>query len=103
MWNLGSTPGTTAISYDMIFTTSANASLTKAFSSATTAPGYPVNLVYTLANDPTLAAKSGLGFTDTLPSGLHVADFATSSCGGTVSAVQFGTTVQLRRESSTPT
>jgi len=62
--------------------------LTKAFSSSSVAVGTPITLTFTITNVDSNPPQSGIGFTDTLPSGLsYVLDpFIppfTTTCGGT--------------------
>jgi len=59
---------------------------TKAFGAGTIGLGSTTPLTFTIGN-PTATALTGVGFSDTLPAGLSVADSATPVCGGTLTTV----------------
>ena len=72
--------------------------LSKAFGDASVKPGGTTRLTFALSNPNASLALTGVGFTDTLPAGLLVADpnGLTGSCGGgTITATAFTATVSL--------
>jgi uncharacterized repeat protein (TIGR01451 family) len=74
---------------DNIMVTNATPELSKSFSPATTTPGSPSTLTFTISNSPDNLAKSGITFTDTLPAGLVIAtppNTSTNCSGGSVGA-----------------
>jgi Big-like domain-containing protein len=85
-------PGTASV------TVVAPPQLTKAFGVATLPFGATTTLTFTAANPNTGTTLHGVGFTDTLPSGLVVAtpNGLTGSCGaGTIAATAGGTAISL--------
>lgn len=88
MWNLGSAPGSVTMGYDLVFTNSDVARLSKELADDSIAAGETTDLVYTFTNDPTLSAKLGLDFADSLPPGLVVAGPPVTTCGGSVTAAE---------------
>ena len=75
--------------------------LQKSFSSPTVPPGNSVTLTFTIANS-NATSLSGIGFTDTLPTGLVVTTPGgpTAACGGTLQTTT--TTIQLSGASLDP-
>jgi len=69
--------------------------LGKAFSPATTGAGVASNLTLTLSNPDTSNATLTAPLTDSLPSGLLISGGATTTCGGTVTAVAGSSAVTL--------
>lgn len=72
--------------------------ITKTFGAATIPPNGSTSLSFTITNPNAAASLSGVGFTDTLPSGLIVAtpNGLTGSCGsGTITATAGSGTVSL--------
>ena len=64
----------------------APATLAKAFSPAMVGANQPSTLTFNITNSSGNPAQTGLGFTDTFPSGMTVASApATPQCGGTIS------------------
>ncbi len=57
--------------------------LTKAFGAASIPLGGTTTLMFTISN-PNATALTGIGFTDTLPPGLTVANSGITACGGTL-------------------
>jgi len=79
-------------------TTPAPPTLTKAFGATTIPLNGSTSLSFTVTNPNAASSLSGIGFTDTLPSGLTLATPADESgtCGGgTITAPSGGTTVSL--------
>ena len=68
--------------------------IAKAFGAASIVVNGTTTLAFTLANPNPATALSGVGFTDTLPAGLTVADGASSTCAGTLLA-SGGNTIAL--------
>jgi uncharacterized repeat protein (TIGR01451 family) len=70
--------------------------LAKAFGAASIPVGGSTSLTFTVTN-PSSPAKTGIGFTDTLPSGLVVAtpNGLTNTCGGTVTATAGSSSISL--------
>ena len=64
---------------DNISIQDATPQLTKSFSPATQVAGLPSRLTFTITNTSDLLAKPGWSFTDSLPSGLRVADPASTT------------------------
>ncbi len=64
---------------DNISILDATPQLTKSFSPATQVAGLPSTLTFTITNTSDLLPKPGWSFTDTLPSGLHIANPASTS------------------------
>jgi len=62
-------------------------------STISTATGSSATLTFTISNNADKTAQSGLGFTETLPTGLTVSTATASQCGGTVTAS--GTTLSF--------
>lgn len=91
-YNLGTTAGTTNIQNDWVFREN-NAQLTKAFSASPIQAGGTSNVTFTITNSPDGVARTGLGFTDTLPAGLTVdsTGLIGNTCGGTVTDGTGGT------------
>lgn len=84
MWNFGSSAGTYVTQNDLTFY-SYQPQLSKRFgTTAVTAPS-STTLTFTIDNVPGALPQSSLGFTDTFPSGLVLANGTVSNtCGGTV-------------------
>ncbi|MFT4172637.1 MAG: hypothetical protein QM639_08780 [Rhodocyclaceae bacterium] len=80
-------PATYAVS-EVTIATVGPAVLSKAFSPARIIVGQIGELSFKLTNSSAMALHSGLGFTDTLPAGIVLADnpLVTNTCGGTVTA-----------------
>ena len=78
--------GLSATGLSALITVIPPATLTKGFAPATVAKGQPATLSFTINNGSGNPSQSGLGFTDTLPAGLSVANppNAVSSCGGSI-------------------
>jgi len=78
--------------------------LTKAFSEVSIGAGETVTLTFTLNNPNNATTLTGLAFTDTLPTGLVVANpnGVTASCGGTVTAVAGSSSIALTGGTLTP-
>ena len=76
---------------------SAQPGFSKSFSPDTIGPGSVSTLIFTIDNSESAGTVSGMAFTDVLPAGVTLADPAipTSSCNGTLSAPDGGTTVSL--------
>lgn len=72
-------------------------SIAASFGAATMAVGQSTTLTYTLSNANTTTSALGVGFNNTLPSGLVVAtpNGASNTCGGTLTAAAGTGTVQL--------
>jgi uncharacterized repeat protein (TIGR01451 family) len=68
--------------------------LAKSFSPTTIAQGSSSTLTFTVAN-PNGSALTGVGFSDTLPTGLSVTDGTVSACGGTVTTTAATRTIAL--------
>ncbi|MFJ7423016.1 hypothetical protein ACIQXD_31085 [Streptomyces uncialis] len=84
--------------YDNIKILDVTPQLDKEFLPASIPQGGTSTLTFTVTNTTDLAAKSGFGFTDTLPAGVTVAATpnASTTCGpGTVSATAGGSSVGL--------
>ncbi|MGW4029316.1 DUF7507 domain-containing protein [Streptomyces sp. NPDC004838] len=71
--------------------------LDKAFSPTSIPQGGTSTVTFTVTNTTDLAAKSGFGFTDTLPAGVDVAAVpnASTTCGGTVTATAGSDSIAL--------
>jgi uncharacterized repeat protein (TIGR01451 family) len=69
--------------------------LSKAFSPSTIAQGTASTLTFSINNPNSTSALSGVGFTDSLPSGLLVAtpNGLSTTCNGTVTAIAGGPTI----------
>jgi CSLREA domain-containing protein/uncharacterized repeat protein (TIGR01451 family) len=94
-----STNGGTGNTPTATLTVEAPPSLAKAFTDASILAGATTTLTFTVTNpvgNP--AALTGVGFVDSLPTGLTVANGSASVCGGTVSATA-PTTIQLSNAS----
>jgi len=71
-------------------------SIAKAFSPATTPLNATSSLTFTLTNPAANAvSEAGVAFSDTLPSGLTVADATAAVCGGTVTTTNATSTISL--------
>jgi uncharacterized repeat protein (TIGR01451 family) len=84
--------------YDNIRILDVTPQLDKEFSPAAIEAGDVSTVTFTVTNTTELAAKSGFGFTDNLPTGVSVAATpnASTTCGaGTVAATAGGTTIGL--------
>jgi hypothetical protein len=96
---LHATTGTNAVGTVSTLTVSNSAGtppkIVKAFSPATINSGGTSNLTITLTNPNTTAAILTAPFTDTFPSGIVVSGGASTSCGGTLSAVAGSSHVTL--------
>lgn len=64
--------------------------LTKQFSPTAIPPGGVANLIFTITNLSYKPLVAGMGFTDTLPTGLQVVSFGSNTCGGTPSGIGTG-------------
>ncbi len=61
--------------------------LVKAFTPATVVVGQPSSMGFTITNNNTTVALTGIAFSDTLPAGMTVANSGpTATCGGTLTA-----------------
>jgi hypothetical protein len=90
--------GVGAISNTATMTVLAPPTIAKAFGAATLLDNATTSLTFTLANPNSTASLTGVGFTDTLPSGLTVAtpNGQSGSCGGgTITATAGSNTVSL--------
>jgi hypothetical protein len=90
----GGTGGTAAASVTVV----APPSIAKAFNPISIAVGANSQLTFTITNPGANAVSlTGVGFTDTLPTGLVVAtpNGLTNSCGGTATATAAGTSISL--------
>ncbi|MCU0697327.1 MAG: Ig-like domain-containing protein [Myxococcaceae bacterium] len=84
MWNFGATPGTQVVSNDLTFF-SYQPTLSKAFGTTAIQAGSTTTLTFTIDNVPGAPAQGNLGFQDTLPANLLLANSTfTNTCGGTV-------------------
>ncbi len=64
--------------------------LTKQFSPTAIPPGGVANLIFTITNLSYRPPVAGMGFTDTLPTGLQVVNFGSNTCGGIPSGIGSG-------------
>ena len=93
-WNLGSTPGVQSASLQQ-FVNKQGTNLTAGFDRTNTTPGVPVDLDISVDNTD-LSAVSPIGFTIALPDNTVVAAGAqANNCGGTLTAAEGGTSVEL--------
>lgn len=84
MWNFGSAPATQIVSNDLTFF-SYQPTLTKAFGTTAISAGSTTTLTFTIDNVPGAPAQGNLGFQDTLPANLLLANTSfTNTCNGTV-------------------
>lgn len=104
MWNFGSQPATQVVSNDLTFF-SYQPTLTKAFGTTAISAGSATTLTFTIDNVPGAPAQGNLGFLDTFPSNLLLANGAfTNTCGGTVTLNTTGThSVRLQSGALAPT
>lgn len=84
MWNFGSSPGTYVTQNDLTFY-SYQPQLSKRFGTTVISVPATTTLTFTIDNVPGALAQTNLGFTDTFPSGLVIANSTVSNtCGGSV-------------------
>lgn len=84
MWNFGSAPSTQVVTNDLTFF-SYQPTLTKAFGTTAMSAGSTTTLTFTIDNVPGAPAQGNLGFQDTLPANLLLANTVfTNTCNGTV-------------------
>ena len=84
MWNFGSMPGTYGSLNDLTFY-SFQPQLSKKFGATALTSGMSTTLTFTIDNVPGALPQTNLGFTDTFPSGLVMANnTVTNTCGGSV-------------------
>ena len=95
MWDLGTAAGTHTVSYDMVFTDTTETTLASAFTDDDVDELEVTELIYTISNDPTLAAKSGLNLVVNLPPGVLVDGIPTTDCVGGVAAIQLPWSVSM--------
>jgi len=78
--------GGTAVAFLVVVAPPAVAppTIAKAFGAASIVVNGTTTLTFTLTNPNPVSALTGVGFTDTLPSGLTVADGVSATCGGTL-------------------
>ena len=88
--------GGSAVAYLVVVdpSTVAPPTIAKAFGAASIVVNRTTTLTFTLTNPNPVAALSGVGFTDTLPAGLTVANGASATCGGTLTT-SGGNTIEL--------
>lgn len=90
MWNFGTAPGTYASTNDLTFY-SFQPQLSKRFGTTALQAGMSTTLTFTIDNVPGALPQTNLGFTDTFPSGLVMANSTVSnSCGGSVTTAGGG-------------
>jgi hypothetical protein len=84
MWNFGAAPGTQVVSNDLTFF-SYQPTLTKAFGTTALQAGSTTTLTFSIDNVPGAPAQGNLGFQDTLPANLLLANTTVANtCGGMV-------------------
>ena len=90
MWNFGAMPGTYTSTNDLTFY-SFQPQLSKKFGATALTSGMSTTLTFTIDNVPGALPQTNLGFTDTFPSGLVMANgTVTNSCGGSVTTAANG-------------
>jgi hypothetical protein len=90
MWNFGAMPGTYASGNDLTFY-SFQPQLSKRFGATALQAGMSTTLTFTIDNVPGALPQTNLGFTDTFPSGLVMANnTVTNTCGGSVTTASGG-------------
>jgi hypothetical protein len=90
MWNFGTAPGTYVTQNDLTFY-SFQPQLSKRFGTTVINAGESTTLTFTIDNVPGNLAQSNLGFTDTFPTGLVLANgTVTNTCGGSVTSAGGG-------------
>ncbi len=90
MWNFGAMPGTYASVNDLTFY-SFQPQLSKRFAVTALTSGMSTTLTFTIDNVPGALPQTNLGFTDTFPAGLVMADGTVlNSCGGSVTTAANG-------------
>ncbi len=90
MWNFGAMPGTYASVNDLTFY-SFQPQLSKKFGATALTSGMSTTLTFTIDNVPGALPQTNLGFTDTLPAGLVMANGTVlNSCGGSVTTAANG-------------
>ncbi|HEY0883394.1 MAG TPA: Ig-like domain-containing protein, partial [Archangium sp.] len=90
MWNFGTAPGTYASTNDLTFY-SFQPQLSKRFGTTALTSGQNTTLTFTIDNVPGALPQTNLGFTDTFPSGLVMANATvTNTCGGSVTTSSGG-------------
>lgn len=90
MWNFGAAPGTYASTNDLTFY-SFQPQLSKRFGTTALTSGQTTTLTFTIDNVPGALPQTNLGFTDTFPSGLVMANNSvTNTCGGSVTTASGG-------------
>lgn len=90
MWNFGAMPGTYASSNDLTFY-SFQPQLSKRFAATALTSGMSTTLTFTIDNVPGALPQTNLGFTDTFPAGLVMANSTvTNTCGGSVTTAAGG-------------
>lgn len=90
MWNFGAMPGTYSSQNDLTFY-SFQPQLSKRFGATALTSGMSTTLTFTIDNVPGALPQTNLGFTDTFPAGLVVANgTVTNTCGGSVTTAANG-------------
>lgn len=90
MWNFGTGAGTYTTQNDLTFY-SFQPQLSKRFGTTVINASASTTLTFTIDNVPGGLAQSNMGFTDTFPSGLRLANgTVTNTCGGTVTSAAGG-------------
>ncbi len=90
MWNFGAAPGTYSTQNDLTFY-SFQPQLSLKFGTTVITVPATTTLTYTIDNVPGALPQTNLGFTNTLPLGLSIANgTVTNSCGGSVTTASGG-------------
>lgn len=90
MWNFGAMPGTYSSQNDLTFY-SFQPQLSKRFGATALTSGMSTTLTFTIDNVPGALPQTNLGFTDTFPAGLVMANgTVTNTCGGSVTTASGG-------------
>ncbi|MFO0597831.1 MAG: Ig-like domain-containing protein [Myxococcaceae bacterium] len=90
MWNFGTAAGTYVSSNDLTFF-SFQPQLSKKFGTTVITVPATTTLTFTIDNVPGALPQTGLNFTDTLPTGLTIANSTvTNTCGGSVTTAAGG-------------
>ena len=90
MWNFGAAPGTYASQNDLTFF-SFTPGLSKKFGTTALTSGMSSTLTFTIDNVPGALPQTNLGFTDTFPAGLVMANSTvTNTCGGSATTAGGG-------------